>query len=140
MCIQLFWSLNSEVSLLFLLSSWHSSWWEVTHYYCVGLCVCKSSRVCLMKLCVLIFFNNCYLLLMNCSLINMKWPCLSLLTNFVLKSVLKDMDINTPVFSRSICLNVFFHPVTQCLSLSVRCLLVGSKWLGLAFFFFFFWP
>jgi hypothetical protein len=59
------------------------------------ICVFMSSSVCLMKLIEPIFGTyyvyNCYLLSVDSSLYNMKWPSLSLIV--VLNSALSDMSI-----------------------------------------------
>jgi hypothetical protein len=79
------------------------------------ICAFKSSRVCLIKLGALTF--GAYMLTIVISswwivpFINMKWPALSLLNIFGLKSALSDMSIATPAcFQGPFAWKIFFHP------------------------------
>jgi hypothetical protein len=111
---------NSEVSLLIFLSWWPIYWceWSIkVTTIIVSLCDFMSHGVCFMKLGVPTFSEIMFTLVMSSwwivAFIDMKWPSLSLLTNFVLKSALSEMNIATSAYwGGSICLTwkVKGHP------------------------------
>ena len=68
---------------------------------------------------------------------NMKWPSLSLLTDFSLKSIVLDIRIATPAcFLGPFAWYIFSQPFTlrQCLSLRLRCVSYMHKKDGFCFF------
>jgi hypothetical protein len=80
--------------------------------------------------------NNCYTLLIDCSLYQYE-VILSFLTNFGLKSALLSMNIATPAFFGAVfAWKIFFHPFTLSLCVCLcqsDAVLVGYKELGLVF-------